>query len=81
MPVFFLHIREGAELIRDPDGSELADLAAARTEAIRAARCLLGAAVLAGRLPLDHAIIVADEHGGELLVMTYAESVGTESRA
>lgn len=79
MPVFFLHVSEGGELIRDPDGSELVDLTAARTEAIRAARSLLGAAVLAGRLPLDHAIIVADEHGGELLVLTYAESVGTES--
>lgn len=77
MPVFFLNIREGAELILDPDGSEHADLTAARGEAVRAARSLLGAAVLAGRLPLDHAIIVADAEGNELLVITYAESVGT----
>lgn len=78
MPVFFLHVREGAELIRDPDGGEFADLAAARGEAVRAARSLLGAAVLAGRLPLDHAIVVADADGGELLAITFAQSVGTD---
>lgn len=81
MPVFFFNIREAGELILDPDGSDLVDLAAARTEAIKAARSLLGAAVLAGRLPLDHAIVVTDVEGGEVLNITYAESVGTERRA
>jgi len=37
MPRFFFHIRDGATLIEDPDGSELPDLAAAREEAAPAA--------------------------------------------
>nr|WP_321182289.1 hypothetical protein [Methylobacterium sp. Leaf122] len=38
MPRFFFHIRDGATLIEDPDGSELPDLAAAREEAAQGAR-------------------------------------------
>ncbi|MBL6082339.1 hypothetical protein JMJ56_30665 [Belnapia sp. T18] len=33
MPRFFLHVRQGQELILDPEGSELPDLVAAQHEA------------------------------------------------
>jgi site-specific recombinase XerD len=38
MPLFFLHIRDGGTLIRDPEGSFLIDLQAARSQAIESAR-------------------------------------------
>lgn len=75
MPLYFFNIREGDELILDPDGSWLPDEATARIEAVTAARSLLATAVLSGRLPLDHAIEVT-EAGLTVIAVTYAESVG-----
>jgi len=49
MPRFFLHIDDGTQRIEDAEGSELPDLAAARDEALGAARQLWAAAMLTGR--------------------------------
>ena len=49
MPRFFLHLDDGAQRIEDEEGSELLDLAAARDEALGAARQLWAAAILAER--------------------------------
>ncbi|MGC5799891.1 DUF6894 family protein [Sphingomonas sp. NFX23] len=49
MPRFFLHIDDGTQRIEDEEGSDLPDLAAAREEALGAARQLWAAAILAGQ--------------------------------
>ena len=46
MPRFFLHIDDGTQRIEDEEGSELPDPAAARDEALAAARQLWGQAIL-----------------------------------
>lgn len=46
MPRFFLHIDDGTQRIEDEEGSDLPDLAAAREEALSAARQLWAAAIL-----------------------------------
>ena len=38
MPLYYLHIRVGDKLEVDPDGTELSDLDAALTEALKVAR-------------------------------------------
>jgi hypothetical protein len=64
MTRYFLHIKDGAELLLDPEGSDLFDLDAARMEAIEGARQLIGAAVLAGDpLGLQRAILIEDSDG------------------
>ena len=77
MPHYYFHIREGAELISDPDGVDLADPDTARDTAIQAARSLLSAAVSEGRLPLRDAIVVEDASGTGVLELTYGEAVGS----
>lgn len=49
MPRFFLHIDDGTQRIEDEEGSDLPDLAAARDEAMQAARQLWAAAIRDGR--------------------------------
>ena len=49
MPRFFLHIDDGTQRIDDEEGSELHDLAAARDEALGAARQLWAAAMIGQR--------------------------------
>jgi Domain of unknown function (DUF6894) len=43
MPHYYLHIRDGTELVEDPDGTDLPDLEAARQEALEGAREMLAA--------------------------------------
>jgi hypothetical protein len=50
MPRFYFHIVDGTDFIEDPDGSELADLDAARAEALHSARHLLADKVRAGEV-------------------------------
>ena len=50
MTRYFFHIKDGAELIQDPEGSELATLADARSQALKSARELWADAIKSGRL-------------------------------
>jgi Domain of unknown function (DUF6894) len=60
---YYFHIKDGAELIHDPEGSELATMEDARSQALKSARELWADAIKSGsRLGAD-AVIIADEHG------------------
>ena len=75
MSRFYLHQQIGTGIIEDPDGTELADLAAARCEAILAARQLLASAILAGVAPLGMAFRISDDIGNVLLTVPFADAV------
>jgi len=67
MPRFFFHVRDAdGEVSSDFEGQELADLEAARTEAISANREMLGELVLHGGSLNHRQIEIADEHGAVL---------------
>jgi len=61
MPRFFLHIDDGTQRIADEEGSELPDLAAARDEALGAARQLWSAAILDQRDIGMHSFHIAND--------------------
>jgi hypothetical protein len=64
MPKFFFHVRDSdGEISRDDEGQELADLEAARAEAICANREMLGERLLHGGSLNHRQIEIADEHG------------------
>jgi Domain of unknown function (DUF6894) len=64
MPRYFFHVRDGSDLLTDPDGQELDDLAAAHQEAVKTGRDLMAECLRCDRsLGLDRAIVVADENG------------------
>jgi len=60
MPRFFLHIEDGTQRIEDEEGSDLLDLAAAREEALGAARQLWAAAILAGQDIVARRFVITD---------------------
>jgi hypothetical protein len=77
LPALFL-ARKG-RLLQDPDGQELADLAAARQEAAAAARDLMAESLRAGRpLGLDRAMVVADENGGHVAEVSFEAALPAE---
>lgn len=63
MPRFFLHIDDGTQRIEDEEGSDLPDLAAAREEALGAARQLWAAAILAGQDIAARRFVITDGDG------------------
>lgn len=50
MPRFYLHIRDGHELIKDGDGVDLPDVNSAQEEALASAREIFADLIRAGKL-------------------------------
>ena len=63
MPRFYFHMRDGDHLLKDPDGTDLPDVEAARTEANVSARHLLADRVRAGEIIGGQRFEIVDEAG------------------
>ena len=75
MARFFLHINNGNGYSEDPEGQDLADLEAARRQAIDGVRSLLSEEARQGQLDLSGSIEIADDTGNVLLVVAFSEAV------
>jgi len=64
MPRYYFHIKNGTDLIEDPEGSDLASAEHARSQALKSARELWADAIKSGRSLAADAVVIADEHGG-----------------
>jgi hypothetical protein len=64
MARYYFHIKDGADLIQDPEGSELATAEEARTQALKSARELWADAIKSGKSLGADAVVIADEDGG-----------------
>jgi len=69
MPRYFFHVRDSDSFSPDTEGQELADLAAARREAINANREILGEKLLHGGALNNRQIQIADESGAVLFTL------------
>jgi hypothetical protein len=76
MPLFFLHVRDGADLICDPDGSCFPDVVFAKSEAIHSARELMSQSILrGGHLGIDRRFEIADQGGNVVAIVPFREAV------
>lgn len=75
MPLYFFHLRGGANPVDDEDGWSHADDEAARTAAVTAARGLIAGEVLEGLLDLTSRIEVEDEEHHPLFTVPFASVV------
>lgn len=66
MPRFYFHIRSSDSFIRDPDGTDLPDLDAARSEAEKSARDLLAALLKDGAVVNGQVFEITDGEGNIL---------------
>jgi hypothetical protein len=71
---YFFNFRHGDEIAGDYLGMYLHDLDEAREEAIRTCHDLLTVAELAGELPCDCEVQVADASGEPLLTIPFGET-------
>lgn len=70
-----MHICNGQGFVEDEEGRELADDAAARAEAVAAARDVMASDLREGRLDLTSFIEVEDEAHALLFTILFADAV------
>ena len=75
MPHFYLHLREGERLLKDPDGREYRSLDDARVEAVLSARELMSARVLAGKRLNHSRFEIADASDNVVLIVWFEEAI------
>jgi hypothetical protein len=74
MPRYFFHLYEDMPA-PDEEGSELADLDAARACGIKEARSVAADQVREGKLDLNHRIDVTDEQGVVVHTIRFADAI------
>ena len=75
MPRYFFHVHEAAGVTEDPEGAECQDEAAARKEAIEAARDIMAEHVRKGLDVSGWSFEIVDERGRPALIVPFAEAV------
>ena len=60
MPLYYFHLRDGEDLLLDPEGRELEDSEQIAKAALREARSIISDDALRGRIRLDQHIDVED---------------------
>lgn len=73
MPRYFFHVRDGTEISCDPEGQMLADLEAAKREAVNSAREMIGERVLHGGAVNGRTIEISGEDGKVLATINTGE--------
>jgi hypothetical protein len=68
-------LRDGSDLLLDPEGRYLDGLAAVASEALREARALVSAEALGGSIKFDQRIDVEDERGAMVHRLDFANAV------
>jgi hypothetical protein len=72
---FYLHIKDGANLIRDEEGVDLPTAADAPDQALHAARELVADAVMSGRNLDADAFLIADQDGKQLAYLPLTDAL------
>ena len=63
MPTYFFHLRDGIDLLLDPEGQVLGSMDAVARIALAEARALIAHDAFTGRIDLDRRIEVEDDAG------------------
>ena len=75
MPRFYMHIRDGEELIVDAEGCTFPDIDAASEEARVAIREMLAERIRQGEVIDGQAIEISDETGRTLMTIPFKDSI------
>lgn len=75
MSLYFFHLRDGEDILLDPDGRDLPDLEAVAGQALKEARSILSHEVLSGTVHLDQRIDVEDGKGRLVHALEFSQAV------
>jgi hypothetical protein len=75
MPRYHFHLYDGQGLVRDEEGREHPNLAAAREAAVKDARSIIGEDTAKGLIDLTCRIEITDPEGRVLATLPFSEAV------
>lgn len=75
MARYFFHLRDGQDLLIDPEGREIPDRAHIAKIVLKEARSMMSQDMLQGRLRLDQSIDVIDEAGVLVHHLSFRDAV------
>jgi hypothetical protein len=81
MALYYFHLRDGKDVLLDPEGCELPDFKAVVDRTMATARSILSADLLDGHLDLDLRIDVVDAKGKTIHSLNFADAVQIRPRA
>jgi hypothetical protein len=73
--IYFFHLRDGSDLLLDPDGRELDSRSDVERHALVEARALISAEALTGTIRLDQRIEVEDAAGHLVHRLDFGDAV------
>lgn len=74
MPLVYFHLRDGVDILLDPEGRQM-NLESIASVALHEARSIISADALSGRLMLDQHIDVVDESGALMHRIDFTDAV------
>ncbi|MBO9124047.1 MULTISPECIES: DUF6894 family protein [unclassified Rhizobium] len=75
MPIYYFHVVGHGSRIEDLEGTDCADLSAAKEEAVACARDLMAHAIRQGRDISSRSIEVRDARGGVVLTLPFRQAI------
>ncbi|HZG08754.1 MAG TPA: hypothetical protein VEZ70_07240 [Allosphingosinicella sp.] len=75
MPLYFFHLRDGVDILLDPEGRQIDKPDAIPEVALREARSIIGDDAARGRILLDQHIDVEDEARNVLHTLHFVDAV------
>ncbi|HEX8482508.1 MAG TPA: hypothetical protein VF650_11445 [Allosphingosinicella sp.] len=75
MSLYYFHLRDGVDILLDPEGRELANRGSIPEAALKEARSIIGHDAVSGRILLDQHIDVEDEFRNILHTLHFADAV------
>lgn len=75
MALYYFHLRDGKDVLLDPDGCQLDDMDAVKARALADARSIMSADILEGRLKLEMRIDVEDQAGRIVHRLPFADAI------
>lgn len=79
MTRYFFHLRDGHDVLMDPEGREISDISKIPALALKDARSMISQDALAGRIDLQQAIEVLDESGAVVHRLQFVDAVTINS--
>lgn len=78
MQTYFFHLRNGSDVLLDPEGRSLPSIEAVAAAAMREARALISAEVINGHISLISHINVEDQAGQVVHSLSFEDAVRIE---
>jgi Domain of unknown function (DUF6894) len=72
---YYFHLRDGTDVLLDPDGRALPSLAAVAGVALHEARAIISAEAKGGEISLDQSIDVEDQAGQVVHTLAFTEAI------